>query len=79
MFKSDLTLFEKYIDNPNKDNVLVLTKESPDVAIQNGLVDAVEFGPFLVVNGKKAITSGNGGGGIASRTVIAQRKDGIVL
>ena len=63
----------------NNDNVLVLTKESPEVAIQNGMRDAVEFGPFLVVNGKKAITSGNGGSGVASRTVIAQRKDGIVL
>ena len=43
------------------------------------MIDAVEFGPFLVVNGKSAITKGNGGGGVSSRTVIAQRKDGIVL
>lgn len=63
----------------NKDHVLVLTKESPETAIQNGMIDAVEFGPFLVVNGKSAITKGNGGGGVSSRTVIAQRKDGIVL
>lgn len=63
----------------NKDHVLVLTKDSPTKAIQNGMVDAIEFGPFLVVNGKKAITTGNGGGGLAPRTVIAQRKDGIVL
>lgn len=63
----------------NNDNVLVLTKESPTVAIQNGMRDAIEFGPFLVVNGKPAVTKGNGGGGISSRTVIAQRKDGIVL
>lgn len=63
----------------NNDNILVLTKESPSIAIQNGMRDAVEFGPFLVVNGKAAITKGNGGGGISSRTVIAQRKDGIVL
>ena len=63
----------------NKNHVLVLTKESPKKAIENGMVDAIEFGPFLVVNGKKAVTKGNGGGGVASRTVIAQRKDGIVL
>jgi len=63
----------------NKDNVLVLTKDSPSVAIKNGMMDAVEFGPFLIVNGKRAVTKGNGGWGIASRTVIAQRKDGIVL
>lgn len=63
----------------NKDHVLVLTKDSPEVAIRNGIVDAVEFGPFLIVNGKAATINGNGGWGIAPRTVLAQRKDGIVL
>lgn len=63
----------------NKDNVLVLTKETPEEAIKNGMVDAVEFGPFLIVNGKRAIAKGNGGWGVSSRTIIAQRKDGIVL
>lgn len=63
----------------NKDNVLVLTKETPEKAIESGMVDAVEFGPFLIVNGKRAVSKGNGGWGIASRTIIAQRKDGIVL
>lgn len=63
----------------NKDNVLVLTKSTPEVAIKNGIEDAVEFGPFLIVNGKPASIKGDGGWGIASRSVIAQRKDGIVL
>ncbi len=63
----------------NKDHVLVLTKESASKAIENGMVDAVEFGPFLIVNGKAATIVGNGGYGIAPRTAIAQRKDGIVL
>ncbi len=63
----------------NKDHVLVLTKDSPDEAIRKGMVDAVDFGPFLIVNGKRAMVKGNGGWGLASRTVIAQRKDGIVL
>ncbi len=61
------------------DHVLMLTKDSPEVAIQNGMRDAVEFGPFLIVNGKRAIARGNGGWGVSSRTVIAQRQDGIVL
>lgn len=61
------------------ENVLMLTKDSPEVAIQNGMRDAVEFGPFLIVNGKRSIARGNGGWGISSRTVIAQRQDGIVL
>lgn len=63
----------------NKDHVLVLTKDDAQTAINKGMVDAVEFGPFLIVNGKRAISKGNGGWGLASRTVIAQRKDGIVL
>ena len=63
----------------NKDHVLILTKKTPYQAIQEGMVDAVEFGPFLIVNGQKALTKGNGGAGINPRTAIAQRKDGIVL
>lgn len=63
----------------NKDHVLVLTKDSPEKAIQDGMVDAVDFGPFLIVNGNRAMSKGNGGWGLSSRTIIAQRKDGIVL
>lgn len=61
------------------DNKLILTKNSPDDALRQGLEDAVEFGPFLIINGKRSITKGNGGYGISSRTAIAQRQDGIVL
>ena len=39
----------------------------------------MEFGPFLVVNGKASFVKGNGGWGIAPRTAIGQRADGIVL
>ena len=63
----------------NYDNVLVLTKDSPLDAITNGMKDAIEFGPFLIVNGEAAYTKGNGGTGIHPRTIIAQRQDGIVL
>lgn len=63
----------------NKDNVLVLAHMSAKQAIEAGIRDAVCFGPFLIVNGKAAYTTGNGGYGIAPRTVIAQRKDGIIL
>ena len=62
-----------------KDNKLVLTKGTAEEAIKAGVEDAVEFGPFLIVNGKAAEIKGNGGWGIAPRTVLAQRKDGIVL
>jgi exopolysaccharide biosynthesis protein len=33
----------------------------------------------LIVNGEKTKISGNGGGGLAPRTAIGQRKDGIIL
>lgn len=62
-----------------KDNVLVLTRSSATEAIKMGIRDAVSFGPFLIVNGEPSQFKGNGGYGIAPRTAIGQRKDGIVL
>jgi len=44
-----------------------------------GVTEAVSFGPAMIVNGRKAITKGDGGWGIAPRTCIAQRKDGAIL
>lgn len=61
------------------DNKLYLANVSAEVAIQNGVRDAVEFGPFLIVNGKSSFIQGNGGYGIHPRTAIGQRQDGIVL
>mgnify|MGYP004525626371 CR=1 FL=1 len=62
-----------------KENKLVLGKMSKQEALNMGLRDAVEFGPFLIVNGKSSFVKGNGGWGIAPRTAIGQRSDGIVL
>ena len=64
----------------NRENTLVLRK-SVDAKnlINEGIRDAVTMGPFLIVNGKPSIVKGNGGWGIAARTAIGQRKDGIVL
>ena len=61
------------------DNVLVLTKASASEALDMGIRDAVSFGPFLIINGVASEFKGNGGYGIAPRTAIGQRKDGIVL
>jgi len=44
-----------------------------------GVIEAVSFGPAMIVNGKKAINTGDGGWGIAPRTCIAQRKDGAII
>lgn len=63
----------------NQDDVLVLMNGTTQEAIDQGIRDAVQFGPFLIVNGKSAEISGNGGWGINPRTVLAQRRDGIVL
>ena len=63
----------------NNDNVLVLTKSTGEEALEMGIRDAISFGPFLIVNGEPAKFTGNGGYGIAPRTAIGQRKDGIVL
>ena len=58
---------------------LVLGNMSKEKALAVGYRDAIEFGPFLIVNGKRSFIQGNGGWGIAPRTAIGQRKDGIVL
>ena len=61
------------------DNKFVLGKMSKDEALKMGYRDAIEFGPFLIVNGKRSFIKGNGGWGIAPRSAIGQRQDGIVL
>lgn len=62
-----------------KDHKLVMTPETPEQAISHGLRDGIEFGPNLIVNGKVSKIHGDGGWGTAPRSVIAQRRDGIVL
>ena len=63
-----------------KDNKLVLfkNKKAKDV-LAYGVRDAVTSKPFLIVNGQKMITTGNGGYGFAARTAIGQRADGTTL
>ena len=63
----------------DKDNKLVVGKMTLSAAKSLGIRDAVTFSPFLIVNGESAKIRGNGGWGTAPRTVIGQRKDGIVL
>lgn len=62
-----------------KENKLYLGKISAEEAIKIGIRDAVEFGPFLIINGEASKSVGNGGFGLHPRTAIAQRKDGVVL
>ena len=62
------------------DNKLLLINATAEEAIKKGMRDALEFGPFLIVNGKK-IDNNSAVGGFkgAARVAIAQRRDGIVL
>ena len=63
----------------DNDNRLILTRMTAQQALNAGIRDAVDFGPFLIVNGKASYVKGNGGWGEAPRTAIGQREDGIVL
>lgn len=63
----------------NTDGALVLRHCTSQWALDNGIVSAVSFSPFLVVNGEGLIKNGTGGWGIAPRTAIGQRKTGEIL
>ena len=63
----------------NSDGVLMLTKSRGQAAVNEGVVNGVEFGPFLIVNGQAATVTGNGGYGVHPRCCIGQRQDGIVM
>lgn len=63
----------------NQDDVLVLGKMTKQEALDANLRDAVDFKPFLIVNGEAVIKEGNGGWGIAPRTALGQRETGEVI
>ncbi len=64
----------------NKDDVLVLSSTCTKANAERLKIrDCVTCGPFLIVNGKASTVVGNGGWGVAPRTAIGQRKDGVVL
>lgn len=63
----------------NKENILVLGKMTQSQALERGIVNCVDFKPFLIVNGEKVIKKGTGGWGIAPRTALGQRETGEVV
>lgn len=62
----------------SEDDILILFKNNKVDIEKYKIRDAVNFGPFLVVNGKASYISGQAGG-LQPRSAIGQRKDGIVL
>lgn len=63
----------------NENHVLVLGRYTVAQLQEKGILDAVNFEPFLILNGEPAIVKGNGGWGVAPRTAIGQTRDGTVL
>ena len=62
------------------DNKLLLVHATGEEAVEMGMRDALQFGPFLMINGEKPKFKDSAGGfSRAARVAIAQRKDGIVL
>ncbi|MCY6370062.1 phosphodiester glycosidase family protein [Clostridium ganghwense] len=62
-----------------KYGTLVVGNHSVEELKKLNVTEAVSFGPCLIVNGEKTITSGDGGWGTAPRTAIGQRRDGSIL
>lgn len=62
----------------NKEHKLIIGKMTAQEALRIGIQEAVSFGPALVINGKRAPISGNGGG-LNPRSAIGQSADGRVL
>ncbi|MBR5787031.1 MAG: phosphodiester glycosidase family protein [Clostridia bacterium] len=63
----------------NKQGVLVLGKMTAQQALDSGIVEALNFGPYLVMNGKACEVGGFTEAGLNPRTAIGQRADGAML
>jgi len=63
----------------DRQGVLYSGKYTSKQISEMGIKEGVSFYPALILNGKKQITSGDGGWGIAPRTAIGQKADGHIL
>lgn len=62
------------------ENKLLLVNSTGEEALEMGMRDGLQFGPFLIVNGETIkYNSSVGGYDRAARVAIAQRKDGVIL
>ena len=67
---------ESDIIGMSNDNKLMLVHATGEKAVEMGMRDGLEFGPFLIIDGKRQI---NLKPTKAARNMIAQRDDGIIL
>lgn len=63
----------------NEDGVLIAGSFNKNQIGDKKIKEALSFNPVLISNGNPIKIVGTGGSGLNPRTVIAQRKDGIVL
>lgn len=63
----------------NNENKLVLKRMGAEQALAEGIRDAVDWGPYLVVNGRDLFPNKSHYTWAVGRTAIGQRPDGIVL
>ena len=77
--QSDYSNTRGNIIGMTKDGKLKLMNNATGTeAINSGIWYGVEFGPFLIVNGKSVKIEGTPFG-VANKCVIAQRKDGVIM
>lgn len=62
----------------NEGKLLLLANSTGNEALEQGMINGLEFGPFLIVNGKPLEIVGDPWGR-SPRVAIAQRKDGVIL
>lgn len=67
---------ESDIIGMSNDNKLMLVHATGEKAVEMGMRDGLEFGPFLIIDGKRQT---NLKPTKAARNIIAQRDDGIIL
>ena len=64
----------------NKENKLILGKMTGGQALDSGIVEALNFGPYLIMDGEPCVIGSSvTEGGLNPRTAIGQRKDGAML
>lgn len=62
----------------SEEGKLILGKYNYQEAINAGINSAVEFGPYIIVNGNNQIKNSNSGG-IQPRMAIGQKRDGTMI
>ena len=69
-------LFDHHLNNAG---IMVLGKMTGQQALDQGIVEAINFGPYLIVNGEPCSVQGFSESSLNPRTAIGQRADGAFL